>query len=85
MASKYFTYIAECSDGTFYTGYTNDIQKRQQAHNEGRGARYTKSRLPIKIVYQEEFKNRSEAMRREYEIKQLNKIQKVRLIKPQAS
>lgn len=76
----YFTYIALCADSTLYTGYTNDIQNREATHNKGKGAKYTKARLPIKIVHIEEFKTRSEAMKREYAIKQLNRAQKDKLI-----
>lgn len=76
----YFTYIALCSDQTLYTGYTNNIQDRELTHNQGKGAKYTKARLPIKIVHIEEFKTRSEAMKREYAIKQLSKQQKLKMI-----
>lgn len=77
----YFTYIALCADNTLYTGYTNDIQSREDTHNQGKGAKYTKARLPIKIVHVEEFQTRSQAMKREYVIKQLSKSQKQKLIK----
>ena len=77
--TKYFAYLARCNDNTLYSGYTNDIGKRELAHNEGKGARYTRMRRPIKIVYFEEFNNRDEAMKREYELKQLNKKEKERL------
>lgn len=76
----YFTYIALCSDKTLYTGYTNDIQSREDTHNQGRGAKYTKARLPIEIVHVEEFQTRSQAMKREYAIKQLSKDQKLSLV-----
>lgn len=80
----YFTYIARCSDQTFYTGYTNNIQDRELTHNQGKGAKYTKARLPIKIIHVEEFQTRSEAMKREYAIKQLSKQQKQALIQNQS-
>lgn len=80
MTYNYFVYIAQCSDNTFYTGYTNNIQDRETTHNQGKGARYTRARLPIKIVYQEKFKNRSEAMKREHQIKKLSRQQKEGLI-----
>ena len=62
-----YTYILKCMDGSLYTGWTNDIDKRLKAHNEGKGAKYTKGRRPVKLVYVEEFKTKEEAMRREYE------------------
>ena len=64
-----FTYILECSDGTYYCGWTNDIIKRLKSHNAGTGCIYTRSRFPVKLVYLEEFATRKEAMSREYEIK----------------
>ncbi len=78
--SKYFAYLARCSDGSLYAGYTNDLEKRELAHNEGRGARYTKPRKPVTIVYFEEFQNRSEAMKREAAMKKLRKEQKEDLV-----
>jgi putative endonuclease len=75
-----YTYIVQCSDGTFYTGWTNDLQKRLAAHNEGRGAKYTKSRRPVKLVYYETFETKQEAMSREYHLKQLTRAQKEALI-----
>ncbi|MBI4232580.1 GIY-YIG nuclease family protein [Candidatus Peregrinibacteria bacterium] len=78
--SKYFAYLARCSDGSLYAGYTNDIAGRERAHNVGEGARYTKARRPVKIVYFEEFANRSEAMKREAALKRLKKIEKEKLL-----
>lgn len=75
-----YTYIVMCSDGSFYTGWTNDLQKRIDTHNAGKGAKYTKSRLPVKLVYYEAFQTKEEAMRREYEIKQLTRSEKEKLI-----
>lgn len=74
--SKYFAYLARCSDGSLYAGYTNDVEGRERAHNVGEGARYTKSRRPVKIIYFEEFLNRSEAMKREAAFKKLQKSEK---------
>ena len=71
-----FTYILKCSDGTFYTGWTVDLDKRLKSHNEGRGSKYTRSRLPVILIYQEAFSSRKEAMKREYEIKQLSRKEK---------
>ncbi|MBU2576292.1 MAG: GIY-YIG nuclease family protein [Nanoarchaeota archaeon] len=77
---KYFAYIVRCGDGSLYSGYTNDIGRREDVHNEGKGARYTSARRPVKMVYFEEFVNRSEAMKREYEFKKLSKLQKEGLV-----
>lgn len=76
-----YVYILECVDGTFYTGWTNNLERRIRMHSEGKGAKYTKGRGPLKLVHCEEFDNRSEAMRREYEIKQLTRSDKILLIK----
>ena len=76
----YFAYIMRCADGTLYTGYTDDITRREAAHNSGRGAKYTRSRLPVKMVYHESFATRSEAMKRECDIKRLSREQKLKLI-----
>ena len=75
-----YTYIVECSDGTFYTGWTNNLEKRLKAHNSGQGAKYTKSRRPVKLVYTEEFETKEEAMSREYAIKRLSRKQKMTLL-----
>ena len=74
-----YAYILECSDGTLYTGYTNNLEKRVATHNSGKGAKYTRSRLPVRLVYFEEFETKSEAQRREYEIKHLTRAQKLAL------
>jgi len=79
-AQKYYAYLARCNDGTLYAGYTNDIKNREAKHNEGKGARYTRIRRPIKIVWNEEFSTKSEAMKREYELKHLTKKEKEGLI-----
>ena len=75
-----FTQILKCSDGTFYTGWTNDLKKRLKAHNEGKGAKYTKTRRPVALQYYEVFASREEAMRREYQIKRLPRKRKEELI-----
>ena len=75
-----YTYILLCSDNTYYTGWTNDLSKRLKAHNSGNGARSTKPRLPVSLVYYEVFETRREAMHREYEIKQLSRSEKESLI-----
>lgn len=76
-----YTYIVKCSDGSLYTGWTNDLEKRIRAHNDGKGAKYTKSRLPVVLAYYEEFQTKEEAMRREWEIKQLDREQKMKMIR----
>jgi putative endonuclease len=81
MAQKSFVYILECSDGTFYTGWTNNIEKRLKAHNSGKGAKYTRGRTPVILRYLEELEDRSSGLKREAEIKKLSRIQKENLIK----
>ncbi|MEA3512344.1 MAG: GIY-YIG nuclease family protein, partial [Campylobacterota bacterium] len=77
----YFVYILECSDGSLYTGITKDIEKRLDEHNNKKtGAKYTKSRRPVKLVYKEQSLNRSTASKREYEIKKLTRLKKLHLI-----
>ena len=72
--------MLRCADGTLYTGWTNDIQKRIEAHNSGKGAKYTRARLPVELVYTEEFDDKNEAQKREYAIKQLSRAKKEKLI-----
>lgn len=76
-----YTYMVECSDGSFYTGWTNDLEKRIKAHNEKKGAKYTRSRTPVRLVYYEAFMEKQDAMRREYEIKQYSRREKEALIR----
>lgn len=80
MAERNYTYIVKCSDGSLYTGWTTDIEKRIEAHNSGNGAKYTKSRRPVTLVYYEEFATKEEAMKREYAIKQMKREEKKALI-----
>ena len=75
-----YTYILKCADGTLYCGWTNRLEARVKAHNEGRGAKYTKGRGPVSLVYYEEFETREEAMRREAAIKKLSRREKEELI-----
>jgi len=78
---SYFIYIVKCNDNTLYTGITKDLDRRIYEHNNSsKGAKYTKSRRPVKIVYTEKAINRSIASKREYEIKQLKKVDKLNLI-----
>ena len=75
-----YTYILKCADETLYCGWTNDLEKRVKAHNEGKGAKYTRSRLPVELVYFETFETQIEAQRREYQIKKLPRQKKLKLI-----
>lgn len=75
-----YTYILKCADNTLYCGWTNDLEKRLKTHNEGKGAKYTRSRLPVTLVYYEAFETSVEAQRREYQIKKLSRKQKLELI-----
>ena len=77
---KYTTYILRCGDGTLYTGYAADVQARLAKHNAGMGAKYTRSRLPAALVYEERYATRSEAQKREAEIKRLTREEKLKLI-----
>ena len=76
-----YTYIVKCSDNTLYTGWTNDLEKRIKTHNAGKGAKYTKSRRPVILVYYEEYGTKSEALRREAAIKKLSRQEKLRMIR----
>ena len=78
--NKNFTYIVEGSDHTLYTGWTNDLEKRIEAHNTGKGAKYTKTRRPVRLVYFETFATKEEAMSREYHIKRMSRQEKIKLI-----
>lgn len=75
-----YIYILKCNDGSLYTGWTNNLEKRIKVHNSGKGAKYTKARLPVALVYFEEFEDKIEAMRREYAIKKLTRKEKLLLI-----
>lgn len=79
----YYVYILRCRDGTLYTGITTDVQKRLAAHNSGKGAKYTRSRLPVTLLYQETQPDKSAALKRELAIKKLTRAQKIRLISMQ--
>jgi putative endonuclease len=73
-------YILECADGTLYTGWTNDLEARLRAHNEGKGSRYTRSRRPLRLAYREEHPSRASARSREWEIKSWRRERKLKLI-----
>ncbi len=76
----HYVYILECADNTLYAGYTTDLDKRIKVHNKGKGAKYTRARLPVKLVYSEIAENKSDALKREYKIKHLTRKQKEELI-----
>lgn len=76
-----YTYILKCKDGTLYTGWTNDLEKRLNAHNCGKGSKYTRMRRPVELVYYEEYGTKSEAMSREYAIKHMKRKEKEGLLK----
>jgi putative endonuclease len=78
---KFFVYIVQCRDGTYYTGYTKDLKDRIALHNKGNGAKYLKSKLPVKLVYAKEYRYYKNALRAERRLKKLTRKQKLRLIK----
>ena len=80
VREKSYTYIVECIDNTLYTGWTFNLDKRIEAHNNGTGAKYTRTRRPVKLVYFEEFDTKSKACQREYQIKNLIRKDKLKLI-----
>lgn len=75
-----YTYILRCADGTLYTGWTNDLERRLAAHNAGKGSKYTCSRRPVELVYREERETKEQAMSRERQIKRLTRSEKLSLI-----
>ena len=76
-----YVYLLRCSDGSLYTGWTNDLEKRVKAHQGGQGAKYTRAHRPVELVYHEVYATKQEAMRREWEIKHMTKAEKERLIR----
>jgi len=76
----YYVYLLKCRDNTLYCGYTTDLERRVKTHNSGDGAKYTKSRLPVELVYFEEYDTKSEALKRECAVKTLTREQKLALI-----
>ena len=75
-----YCFILRCADGTLYTGWTNDLERRLKTHNAGKGGKYTRSRLPVELVYYESSASKEEAMRREWHIKRLSRAEKLKLI-----
>ncbi|PID01147.1 MULTISPECIES: GIY-YIG nuclease family protein [unclassified Sporosarcina] len=82
---EHFFYVLVCNDGSYYAGYTNDLERRLRVHNEGKGAKYTRGRLPVKYIYQELFETQRQAMQAEYQFKQLTRKQKEQYIKKERS
>ncbi|WP_430504095.1 GIY-YIG nuclease family protein [Haloparvum sp. PAK95] len=76
----HYVYVLRCADDTLYTGYTTDVERRVAEHDAGEGAKYTRGRTPVELVHVEEFADKSTAMSREYEIKQLQRSKKERLV-----
>lgn len=77
----FYVYIVRCADNTLYTGYTVDLSSRIETHNNGMGAKYTRGRLPVQLVYEECLDSKSEALKREFQIKKLSRTEKMNLIK----
>ena len=84
MGSDHHVYVLECADESLYTGYTTDLERRVTEHDAGEGAKYTRGRTPVELVHAESFDSRSAAMRREYEIKELSRAGKERLVEGDA-
>ena len=80
MTPGHFVYMVRCADGTLYTGYARDARDRERAHNAGRGARYTAGRRPVTLVYTEAFRSLGAALRREHQLKQLTRVEKLGLV-----
>ncbi|AYC30711.1 GIY-YIG nuclease family protein [Paenisporosarcina cavernae] len=80
-AKCYYFYVLKCSDGTFYAGYTNDVHRRLSVHNDGKGAKYTRARLPVTCIYYEEFNDKKQALRAERQFKKLTRTQKITYMK----
>ncbi len=76
MEKQWFVYMVKCRDGTLYTGITDNLPKRMAAHNSGKGAKYTRGRAPVTLVYQESVQSHSQALRREYQLKRLSRAEK---------
>ncbi|MFV8211282.1 GIY-YIG nuclease family protein [Streptococcus pluranimalium] len=82
---KAYMYVLECADGTLYTGYTTDVERRLSTHNAGKGAKYTRARLPVKLLYQESFPSKQEAQSAEAYFKQKTRQQKLDYIEKQSN
>lgn len=80
MDHKAYMYVVECRDGSYYTGYTTDVKKRVAVHNSGKGAKYTRARLPVKLIYVQGFDSKEEAMSAEVLLKRKKRVQKERFL-----
>lgn len=78
--ADHWVYVVECADESYYTGYTTDVERRVEEHNQGEGAKYTKGRTPVRLVYSEGFESKAAAMSREHEIKTLSRAEKASLV-----
>ncbi|MFC5558921.1 GIY-YIG nuclease family protein [Ureibacillus thermophilus] len=78
---KHYFYVLECADSSFYAGYTNDLERRVNQHNAGKGAKYTRAKRPVKCIYYEIYETKEEAMRAEYGFKQLKRSEKMKYIR----
>ncbi|MED4464734.1 GIY-YIG nuclease family protein [Metabacillus fastidiosus] len=79
--NNHFFYVLECKDGSYYAGYTVDLAARVEKHNAGKGAKYTRARKPVKLLYNERFETKSEALKMEYSFKKLSRIEKEKYIR----
>lgn len=77
MGTNHHFYVVKCHDGSLYAGYTNDLEKRMSVHNAGKGAKYTRARLPVTLIHSELLETKQEAMRAEYAFKQLSRMKKI--------
>ena len=78
MNNHHTFYVLECGDGSYYAGYTNDLERRVGVHNKGKGAKYTRARLPVTCIFQENYETKQQAMKAEYAFKQLKKMDKIK-------
>lgn len=78
--ASHLFYVLECKDGSYYAGYTNDLERRVRVHNEGKGAKYTRAKRPVRCIYHESFDTKREAMQAEYQFKQLKRSEKERYL-----
>jgi predicted GIY-YIG superfamily endonuclease len=85
MPALHYVYIVRCADGTLYTGYARDPEKRAQTHNAGKGAKYTAHRLPVLLIYSEACESRGAALKREYELKCLTRAEKESLVREKSA
>jgi putative endonuclease len=81
MENKHYVYVVQCRDDSYYTGYTTNVEKRIDTHNNGTGAKYTRARRPVNLLYYEEYETKSDALKAEYRFKQLNRKQKEEYIR----